>query len=105
MKKGFTLIELMICIAIVGIFVAIIWGNISNYTADNSKTVEAAKSYVKDLGIRDANVQCVAIDTNNDGYVSCTASYRNSDKLEFLAFECASSLSFNSGCRLSVPGR
>lgn len=104
-KKSYTILDLLIFLTMLGVLGAITCSSFNPYIADNSKVVESAKEYAKNLGIREPNVQCVAIDSDDDGYISCTASYRNSDKLEFLAFECASSTSFNSGCRLTTTKR
>ena len=68
--------------------------------ANKTAATEEANKWVKEVGIKDANVSCVNSDTDNDGYVSCTIAYRdNNGELKTKAIECAAKLTWNTGCR------
>jgi hypothetical protein len=58
------------------------------------------KSYMYDLGYTPVGVTCQDVDTNHDGYVSCTGSYKNSKgDVVILAAQCAISMAGNEGCK------
>ena len=66
-----------------------------------------AKEYATDLGLEVKAARCTNMDTDGDGYVSCTLSVTDKegkDRLE--AIECAAfanGCSMNEGCR--IPNR
>jgi hypothetical protein len=51
-----------------------------------------------------ATTQCADFDTDGDGYVSCTVSYRDrAGATQFVALECPGITSLGSACRLQKP--
>lgn len=59
---------------------------------------EAAKAFLESLGLDpSANVTCVPIDTDGDGYVSCTVNERG----VLTPIECSV---WGAGCRMQKPG-
>jgi prepilin-type N-terminal cleavage/methylation domain-containing protein len=100
MKKshGFTVVELMIVMTILGVLsVGIIWGFGS--CSPNSGVEEEARNYAKSLGLNVEGVSCTKYDTDHDGYISCSVSYKEDNKLVILPIECAVGWRKNDGCR------
>ena len=94
-KKGFTLIELMVVIVILGILASFIFSGIQNFDfrSDDIKPYaeESMRSYVKTLypELMQVNVKCSNIDSDYNGYVRCTATGLNSkEKRETIIAEC-----------------
>lgn len=107
-KRGFTLVELMIVIALIGLLAAIIIPNAINYTerqrGSQKQEAEAhLKLFLHDV-YPDANVRyaaCVKRDTNNDGYIPCTARLsfeRGGDLL--IGLECGDGNRERTECRV-----
>ncbi len=99
-KSGFTLVELMIVLAIVGIIAAIVCGNVANCSgATQGNATAAMRGYMTDIyRAPDARIQCVQRDSDGDGYVSCTGAYEDGEgKTQTVHVECAYWL--NEGCR------
>ena len=101
-QKGFTLIELLIVVVIVGIVVVI-----ASPTRFKTNHSEAAKvsmaTYLNDLYPDEVfNISCTGMDTDGDGYVSCTAVGRNDTSKKEMA-ECAvGRFNRNSGCKAKM---
>ncbi len=68
-----------------------------------------AKQYAKDMGYEILGVSCTDIDTDSDGYVTCTVRVKGAQdgiEVEPLNLQCAADgplSQFNSGCKLSLP--
>lgn len=62
---------------------------------DQSAAEKEAKLWANKMGMVDAAISCVKIDSDGDGYVSCTVLTKEGPQ----AIECTGSLTFNSGCR------
>lgn len=94
--KGMTLIELLICIGIIVIIAGIIFSHTSKPAKADIQ--QEAAQYATELGIKYKAIVCVDMDTNSDGYISCTISTID-DKL--IGIECANpnALYSNSGCK------
>lgn len=73
-------------------------------TIDKAYAESQGRAYASDLGIADAKVNCVNVDSNGDGYVSCTIASPGPDgKPHLQAIECAASqngCNLNQGCRI-----
>lgn len=68
------------------------------------KPEQEAAEWARDLGFRDAHIKCVALDTDDDGYISCSVATSKPDgAVTVQAVECASTSSGNSGCRIPKP--
>lgn len=63
----------------------------------HGEAVKSAHAYAKELSIAVQGIQCAGIDSDGDGYVSCSIMTK-SEKL--LAVECAGALTINQGCRI-----
>jgi len=101
-QKGFTLIELIIVAAIVGIVGVLAFSMVGSCAGNKTEAKAAAKQWAIDMGLDPKGVTCVNRDTNGDGYVSCNVSYSDSrGDLQVRAVECAAGwASFNNdGCR------
>lgn len=98
--RGFTLTELMIVIAIMGVFLAIAVTACIGATS-GKETKEAAtkdaKNFVEELGWKASGISCSDVDSDRDGYVSCTIALTNGTN-EFV--ECRGAYSFGHGCRI-----
>ena len=107
--RGLTLLELMIIVGIGGVMACLVLlglvracGGVDNKV----QAEEAARKYLRELGYKEvAGVVCTEYDSDRDGYVSCTARAREGEgKMEALAVECATTVTFQNGCRLQKPG-
>lgn len=69
---------------------------------DHRPTAEAeARTWAKQMfGNDTVNISCASRDTDNDGYVSCTVSTRNTKgDVTLHPIECAAMFTWNDGCR------
>ena len=73
----------------------------ANLSGENE--IEAEKNaiaWARDVGIENAHINCVTIDSDGDGYVSCTVSYKdNTGAVQTKAIECTGRFNINTGCR------
>lgn len=64
---------------------------------------DAAKSYLEALKIPYTGVSCTSVDTDNDGYVTCTVSQpvsdKNAGKPELMMLNCAALGANAGGCK------
>ena len=108
-REGLSLIELMIVMAIIvplgfgcafGMYSCV--GSSQNVDATEQATNYANLMYPG----KNARVQCVRLDSDHDGYVSCTIAYDAENAItgltltETVAVECAAGFTFNEGCRI-----
>ena len=107
-KRGFTLIELMIVLAVLGVAFGIAaYGCSMNYGGRNhAHAVKEAKHYVAslvDAGVDAKFVSCVEFDTDNppDNYLACTITVDNVPQ----TIDCAGDaiVMENHGCKAYVP--
>ena len=88
-------------VIIIGVVFLIIGGGTcakctSGYTGlDQSSAEENALQWASDMGMKDVKVSCVKMDSDGDGYVSCTV--MANDKMHNI--ECTGWLTINDGCR------
>lgn len=60
-----------------------------------------ARAWAQRMGVRVKAVECVRLDSDGDGYVSCSVAQElPSGAVEPLGLECATSLTLNDGCRM-----
>lgn len=100
---GFTLIELMIVVAIIGIIVSIAAGSCSSLRGSSGFAASQASQFASQLGWKVKGLSCAGYDTDSDGYISRTASVEENGVVSTKAIECASGapLSLASGCRIA----
>jgi prepilin-type N-terminal cleavage/methylation domain-containing protein len=101
-KSGFTVMELLVAMAFIGILAAVLvsalgkgCGNVSGRSADLA--VEGAQKWARDMGYANVFISCVDIDSDGDGYVSCTV---REDGKSPIQIECAGAFTMNNGCRM-----
>lgn len=96
--KGYTLIEVMIVVMIVGIFLVVVAGiasSVLGVNGNHEEAVKAAEEFAKNVpGV--VKTECVQFDSDNDGYISCTL-FR--EKADPMFIECAKKWTLNKGCR------
>lgn len=106
-KRGHALVELMILVAVVAIVLAIIVAMVGRGCTDvtgmdHKKAVNEAGKWGQEMGLDVKGVSCVNVDSNVDGYVSCSLSTAGKDgTISIVPIECAASLTINSGCRVA----
>lgn len=104
-KRGFTLMELLIVVTFVGIAFIMIIGVFGRCTAsvsgsDHKAAETAAKVWSSQMGFKPVGISCTGMDTNGDGYVSCSiAVLKNDGTPSMIPIECAGSFTINNGCR------
>lgn len=92
-RRNFTLIELMIAVSIIGIIAAMLIANCGYIDRDGPN--REARKHARELGMRNFRVSCVSMDTDGDGYVSCTIKEKGEAPYNV---ECSIGL-INQGCR------
>lgn len=89
---GFSLIELIIVIIIMSIVLltlGLVGGSYSGLVVDNTATIEQnAHNWANSLGMQVEGINCAQVDSDTNGYYSCTISHREGDKLTITAVEC-----------------
>lgn len=101
--RGFTLYELLILIAGLGVIGVILFGSVRSCVSSGGKAKDEARRFVSEMGLRVNGVTCSDRDTDRDGYVSCTVSVDNDGKTHLEAIECAARYTWNDGCRMQKP--
>lgn len=105
MRKGFSLVELVIVIAIIGVFCALIGGGLGvgcQSPSDIEGSAERnAKDFAAKMGIKYEGLSCSGSDSDHDGYVSCTF---NMGEGKIQSFECGydqvgAVMGQNTGCK------
>jgi hypothetical protein len=104
-KHGYSVIEILTVIAFIGIIFIMIVGVFGRCTAsvsgaDHKAAEVAAKQWSSQMGFKPVGISCTGIDSNEDGYVSCSiAVLKNDGTPSMIPIECAGSFTVNSGCR------
>jgi hypothetical protein len=72
--------------------------------ADHTHAEKQAREWAERNLAPGLTVECARVDSDGDGYISCTVFQRRADIIEPIAIECARALSWNDGCRMQKPG-
>lgn len=59
------------------------------YHHNTTPPVEAAKKFASDLGLKIQGASCTEVDTDNDGYVTCTLAIAGTDIPRTMSIQCA----------------
>ncbi len=95
--KGFTLIELLVVLVVVVVALGVVAGLASKFGGDHEAAEETAFAYATELGVPVKAVSCTGIDSDGDGYVSCTIMRHDTEAP--MMVECAGAWTWSSGCR------
>lgn len=98
-NHGFTLIELLIVVAVLAILAAIALQGVASCGIRGSAEFaeQEARSHAQKLGWKVQGVACTAVDTDGDGYISCSLALQDGTER---ALECASGgLGSVNGCK------
>lgn len=87
----------IVFVVIVGIAFVIVAGW-SFSGADGEQAFHEAMQWSRDMQIAKPAVSCANMDSDGDGYVSCTV--RDTETGKIYPVECATATSFNRGCRM-----
>lgn len=107
-KKTFTEIMVTAMVVLVPLILLVFGGlrcTAGCSGADRRAASDEATRWSQQMGIQPLVVDCVGMDTDGDGYLSCTVSYRKPDgAIVVQPLECATKWTWNSGCRVPKMG-
>jgi prepilin-type N-terminal cleavage/methylation domain-containing protein len=101
--RGFTLHEVLIVIVILAAIAAISLNACKGCTGiSKDEAMKGAQVWAQNVKTQgsDVSVDCAKMDTDNDGYLSCTVFVRKDGKTDVYPIECAGAFSWNEGCRV-----
>ncbi len=101
-SRGATLLEVFIGLAIVGVICAICFSACFQVGRKAPMDIEAqARSFMEHQTYKVLAVSCASLDSDGDGYVSCTVTVDNDGHKESEQVECAAEMQLRAdGCRL-----
>lgn len=103
--RAFTVVvTAVVVLAFILLAIGISANAFSGCTGASQRTAEAgARKFGQDLGLDVVGVTCARMDTDADGYISCTLSVRDGESTRLEPVECSGALTLNEGCRLQKP--
>jgi prepilin-type N-terminal cleavage/methylation domain-containing protein len=105
-RRGASLFELMVGLAILGVILLIVVGGLGwavrTAMGPSQKTAAEgeARAWAQGIGVKLLGVTCADVDSDNDGYVSCSA---NVEGQGIVPIECRGAYSAGHGCRAPKP--
>ncbi len=98
MKRSFLMMTLVALSVVASACSCTCVANITGLSHD--KAEKAAKAWATQMGLELKGVSCTSVDSDGDGYVSCSAAVVKSDgDIDIIPIECAAALTLNDGCR------
>lgn len=91
--------KLLIGVAVLGTVVAVASSLVFARSVIKEGAEREASKFAGKLGIASPTVSCMAADTDDNGYYSCTLFDKARNKM--YPVECTSVLTINSGCKMS----
>lgn len=92
MKTKIILGVILVLVLVIGAFIG--HRHLTKTSAESS-----AKEYATNVfKMQDPGIQCVAVDNDDDGYVSCSLFDKERNKT--YSIECATLFTLNSGCKI-----
>lgn len=89
-----------VIITIAFVFLAVVFQGTATVSGANAKEAERqAYSWSNKLGLKTINVACSSIDSDMNGYYSCTLRYIDEKGSHFKTVECAGYATPGNGCR------
>jgi len=100
-SRGFTVIEVIICVALLGVFAVLIGMQVITWSSSQGLAEEEARNYAAKMDRTLKGVSCMNRDIDGDGYVSCTLNVVEKDgSLSRVPIECAAKWTYNNeGCK------
>lgn len=103
MSKGIGLFGILVTVAVCGIFALIVIKIGGTVASGNRGVVDQARGWATAMGLEVIGAQCAGMDSDGDGYVSCTVSSREAGgTVKLTPVECAVSF-MPDGCRIPKP--
>jgi len=71
-------------------------------SVSGANAAEAKKQAIKwsnELSLAPSSISCSSIDSDNNGYYSCTLSFKSDSGIQLKTVECAGALTIGEGCR------
>lgn len=108
-NRGATVVEVMIVVFIAAVVFGI--GARACMVGESQKKAAGSEvsGWASEMGYKVHGVSCADVDSDGDGYVSCTVDIETSDgRRETRQIECRGAYSFGHGCRdpkLGIPRR
>jgi len=104
--RGFKAVSVfcgLVTLASIGIFVLIVLKTVGTVASGNKDVPEQARAWASAMGLDVIGTSCTGMDTDGDGYVSCTVSSREvGGTVKLTPVECAVSY-MPDGCRIPKP--
>jgi hypothetical protein len=105
-NRDFKVINLfcgLVTLASIGIFVLIVLRIVGTVASGSKGVPEQARTWATSMGLDAIGASCAGMDTDGDGYVSCTVSSREpGGTVKLTPVECAVSY-MPDGCRIPKP--
>lgn len=84
-------------VGVIGVFVILVLSRGCCVGPEQTKAAKReARQWAEDLGLQVTGISCTDIDSDGDGYVSCTVALKDGQTKQI---ECKGAYSFGHGCR------
>ena len=99
-ERAFTLVELLVVVGIVGLLAVAGLSVLGIFSAPSARLESVATTYASKMGWEIKGVSCMRVDTDGDGYQSCTLALADGSERSLL---CSYSRTpwGNQGCKIA----